>query len=347
MAIEKRRFVTESVTQNNTGTLVIFNSDSAITYTLLAASGTGRQEILINLGAGKVTIAPYDEDTILGESYLYLQQGGLVSIYDVGNEMWWKQDGSNEDKSFYTITDPGASAATTAAIIDGYGGVVITTTTTGNNQTLASPTVTYITQSFKVINNDTSTNSITVNGVVIAVGDSQTFLWDGTAWSDVDISTDTGGSNYVDDAFVTWGTTTTNAETKITIEFDETTTGIGQKRMGDLTNAQILNKNPGATVVGDIINITHSAGAGNCDDLMGLYIKNSIIGVGDSGTTIVPLGTRAYVGSGSSNAAAKEVYAIQPWAKHSGTGSMVAMSAVSAAFKLQEDDAFESTNSIN
>ena len=188
MAIEKRRVVTGSVTQNNTSTLVIFNSAAAITYTLLAATGTGRHETLINIGAGKVTITPYDEDTILGESYLYLQQGGLVDIYDVGSEAWWKDDGSSEAESFYTISDPGVSAATATAIIDGYAGVVITTTTTGNAQTLASPTVTYKTQHFTVTNNDTSTNSVTVNDIIIDVGDSQTFLWDGTAWSDIDVN---------------------------------------------------------------------------------------------------------------------------------------------------------------
>ena len=150
-----------------------------------------------------------------------------------------------------------------------------------------------------------------------------------------------------DDQALTLGSTTTNAATKITLEFDETTTGIGQFKMGDLSNGQVLNTNPGATVVGEIINIAHSAGAGDCDDLMGMYIKNAVSGDGDSGITVVPLGTRAYVGSADDDSAASEVYSIQPWAKHSGTGSMLAMSAVSAALILNDADAFESTNSIN
>ena len=148
----------------------------------------------------------------------------------------------------------------------------------------------------------------------------------------------------LDDMELTIGTTVTNAATKLTMEFDETTTGIGQVRMGDLSNAQVLNTNPGATVVGHVINIEHSAGAGDCTDLMGLYIKNQISGDGDSGTTLVPLGIRAYI---AADAVADEVYAIQPWIKHSGTGTIQAGSAVSAALVLNDSDAFTATNSLN
>lgn len=146
----------------------------------------------------------------------------------------------------------------------------------------------------------------------------------------------------LDDMALTIGTTTTNAATKITMEMDSVS-GIGQLRMGDLSNPQVLNANPGATIVGDIVNILHSAGAGDCADLYGGYIKVAISGAGDSGTTLVGHAPRAYVLAGD----AQEVYGSQPWAKHSGTGSMLAMSAVSAALILNDADAFEATNSIN
>jgi len=155
------------------------------------------------------------------------------------------------------------------------------------------------------------------------------------------------GLKITDERVLTLGSTTGTATTKITVEFDEATTGIGQFKMGDLSNAQVLNTNPGATVIGGIINITHSAGAGDCDDLMGLYIKTAVTGDGDSGTTVVPLGTRAYVGSAADDSVAGEVYSFQPWLKHTGTGTITAGSAVSAALILNDGDAFTSTNSLN
>lgn len=150
-----------------------------------------------------------------------------------------------------------------------------------------------------------------------------------------------------DDDVLILGSTTTNAETKITLEFDETTTGIGQFKIGDLSNPQVLNTNPGATVVGQTINILHSAGAGDCDDLMGLYVKTAVSGDGDSGTTVVPLGTRAYIGTADDDSDASEVYAFQPWLKHTGTGSMLAGSTISAALILADTDAFTSTDKLN
>lgn len=184
-----------------------------------------------------------------------------------------------------------------------------------------------------------------------AKGDGKILVGNGTTITSVAISGHGTLANdgalsvaFSDDDELVIGATTTNAETKITMEFDETTTGIGLFRMGDLSNAQVLNANPGSTVVGGIVNITHSAGAGDCDDLMGVYVKTTVSGDGDSGTTMVPIGTRAYV---SADSAIDEVYSIQPWIKHSGTGTMQAGSAVSAALILNDGDAFESTNSLN
>jgi hypothetical protein len=122
------------------------------------------------------------------------------------------------------------------------------------------------------------------------------------------------------------------------------TTGIsGGFNIGTVSTAQVLNTNPGATVVGQAINILHSAGAGNCDDLVGQYVKVAISGAGDSGTTLAASAPRVSV----SATVAKEAYASQPWATHTGTGTVTAMSALSAALRINDAEAFTATNSIN
>ncbi len=134
-----------------------------------------------------------------------------------------------------------------------------------------------------------------------------------------------------DDCALTFGTTVDTAETKITVEFDETSTGIGQIIMGSLAAPQVLNANPGATVVGETINILHSAGAGDCGDLIGAYVKTAVSGDGDAGTTVVGHASRAYVGTAvDSTTVASQFYASQPWVSHYGTGAVTAMSGLSA-----------------
>jgi len=134
-----------------------------------------------------------------------------------------------------------------------------------------------------------------------------------------------------DDKVLSLGTTVATAETKITMEFDETTTGIGLFNMGSLSAPMVLNTNPGATVAGHTINILHSAGAGDCDDLFGSYTKVAFSGDGDSGCTAVGGAFRAYVGTAVGDATVvKELYGIQPWCSHDGTGAITAMSALSA-----------------
>jgi len=85
----------------------------------------------------------------------------------------------------FTITDPAVNAAVASAVIDEYTGVLITLTTTGNAQTLQSPSDVAVIVQFVVVNNDTSTDSVTVNGITLAAGDSQMFCWDGSAWAAV------------------------------------------------------------------------------------------------------------------------------------------------------------------
>ena len=147
--------------------------------------------------------------------------------------------------------------------------------------------------------------------------------------------------SYLDDILLTLGTTTATAATKVTLGFDKTVTGIGQFIMGSASAPMVLNANPGASVISDTINILHSAGAGDCDDLIGRYTKVAISGDGDSGLTMVASAPRAYVLGGTT--VAKEVYASQPWAKHTGTGAITAMSASSPKIDVGTDNFTAST----
>jgi hypothetical protein len=151
------------------------------------------------------------------------------------------------------------------------------------------------------------------------------------------LNTAGGESAILDDVALTLGTTTATAATKITLEFDETTTGIGLMNFGSLAAPMVLNTNPGATVVGSTINILHSAGAGNCADLLGSYVKCAVSGDGDADTTVVASAPRAYVGTVEGTTVASACYASQPWAKHDGTGAITAMSALSALVDVNTD----------
>lgn len=157
----------------------------------------------------------------------------------------------------------------------------------------------------------------------------------------------TNTNSFADDMAFSIGTTLTNAETKITMEFDETTTGIGQFNIGDLSNPQVLNTNPGPTVVASTININHSAGAGDCDDLLGSYSKVNVIGDGDAGITVVGDASRAYVGltGGANNSVASQAYGTQAWARHGGTGAITAMSGLSAMMDVGAENF--TANTIN
>jgi hypothetical protein len=140
----------------------------------------------------------------------------------------------------------------------------------------------------------------------------------------------------LDDKTLTLGSTTTNAETKVTLAFDEATTGVGQFRLGDTSNPQVLKVNPGTSVFGSIVNINHTLGDGNCTDLLGSYSKINVIGVGDADMTIVGDASRAYVGltGGANNSVASQAYGTQAWARHGGTGAITAMSGLSAMLDI-------------
>jgi len=84
---------------------------------------------------------------------------------------------------YTTALNPAIDAAVTTAIIDVWGGTVITLTAAGNSQTLASPTDTTPGREFVAGNASASTHTIDVNGVVLQPGESQKYVWDGTAWT--------------------------------------------------------------------------------------------------------------------------------------------------------------------
>lgn len=123
------------------------------------------------------------------------------------------------------------------------------------------------------------------------------------------------------------------------------TSGIGSISLGSISTAKALKVNPGATVIGETINVSHTLGAGNCDDLIASYKKISVLGDGDSGLTIVGDAPRAYVGltGGSNNSVASAAYGSQPWVKHGGTGAITAMSGVSAKLDVGAENFTAST----
>jgi len=83
---------------------------------------------------------------------------------------------------YTTSTNPAINAAVTTAIIDANDGVVITLTAAGNAQTIQNPTAVAVQKEFIVANDNDSTDSITVNTIVIQPGEAQKYFWDLTAW---------------------------------------------------------------------------------------------------------------------------------------------------------------------
>ncbi len=192
---------------------------------------------------------------------------------------------------------------------------------------------------------DMSGTCVLTTGLNITMGCTTGISLSGTMTTGINIGACATGLKLANDSLLSLGTTVATAETKITLEFDETTTGVGLFNMGSVAVPMVLNTNPGATVIGETININHSAGAGDCDDLIGVYNKVNMIGSGDSGTTLVGHASRAYVGvtGGANNSVASAAYASQPWARHQGTGAITAMSALSAKLDVGADNFVAST----
>jgi hypothetical protein len=156
------------------------------------------------------------------------------------------------------------------------------------------------------------------------------------------MATSTDGTiSMADDTLFTIGTTTSTAATKITAEFDKTTTGIGVFNMGSIAVPMVLNTNPGSAVVAHTVNVTHSAGAGDCDDLIAMYGKVTVSGDGDSGLTAVGVAPRLTISGATS-----EAYCIQSHAVHASDDAITALSA--GSFRLSTTTAnFTAANSVN
>jgi len=134
-----------------------------------------------------------------------------------------------------------------------------------------------------------------------------------------------------------FGTSTATAAQKVNIEALDATTGISKIEIGTTAVPQVLNTNPGAAVLGETISINHSAGAGNCDDLLGAYHRVGVLGAGDSGLTAVADASRMVVGSATEDSVVAQAYASQPWLTKTGTGAITAGSAVSAKLDVNAD----------
>lgn len=135
--------------------------------------------------------------------------------------------GATITEAFTISTNPATNAAVTTAIVDSYNGVVVTLSAAGNTQTIQNPTTAATIRKFMVINNDTSSNNLSVvaNGVtfVLTPGEGQCFLWDGSAWwptdlgiTEIPVLTTQGGTGRSTGttayALVATGTTATGAQ---------------------------------------------------------------------------------------------------------------------------------------
>ena len=132
--------------------------------------------------------------TLTGMTYVHLQ--GTMALQDAsavaitGGTI----SGVTFTENFTTADDPALNVATSTVNVDAYNGVLITLTVAGNDQTLQDPTDVATIKYYTVVNNDTSTDPINIisgSGThILTVGQAETFVWDGSAWGQVDIGID-------------------------------------------------------------------------------------------------------------------------------------------------------------
>lgn len=97
-------------------------------------------------------------------------------------------------RPLFAVTDPAASEATSTSIVNTFAGTLVTLTSSGNSQTIGDPSNPDAGRWFTFLNNDTSTDSIVVDGITIEPGEGVNFVWDGTAWLPVSDTTTSGSS---------------------------------------------------------------------------------------------------------------------------------------------------------
>jgi len=171
-------------------------------------------------------------------------------------------------------------------------------------------------------------------GTGIEIGNNTTTgLQIGDATTGIRIGTTTTAILVADDSPIVLGTTVSTAATKVTMEFDETTTGIGNIQLGSSTAPMVYNTNPGATPQPAIdVNITHSAGAGDAVWCSGILSKMIISGDGDSGSKL-----RAFRGECVVSGAVSSVYTGMLQATHSSDDTVSgAMAALNCDFRVTD-----------
>jgi len=118
-----------------------------------------------------------DEKTVINENDILL----IEDSEDVNNKKKVLIKNVISTVTYETVTDPAVNAAVTTSIIDDNSGVIITLTASGNSQTLSTPTLPTV-REFTVSNNDTSSDNILINNILLSPGEAQKFLFDGTVW---------------------------------------------------------------------------------------------------------------------------------------------------------------------
>lgn len=82
------RTVADTTTELTTDDVIVCNKGTAMTVNLLAATGTGRQRIVKNIGAGVVTVDANSSETIDGATTQALSQWDAMQIVDYASGKW-------------------------------------------------------------------------------------------------------------------------------------------------------------------------------------------------------------------------------------------------------------------
>lgn len=114
--------------------------------------------------------------------------------------------------------------------------------------------------------------------------------------------------------------------------------GIPKLIQGTSATPYVLNANPGALLKAREVAITHSAGAGDCGDLLGDYVKVNVLGDGDAGMTPVAQAKRLYIGATTGTTVAGECYADQTWLYKKGTGTVDTLCGQSIVVNVGADN---------
>jgi hypothetical protein len=82
------RVVTDSTTETTSDGLIVCNKGTAMTVTLLAATGSGRKRKIKNIGAGVVTVDGNASETIDGQTTQAVNQWNSMTIVDYAAGAW-------------------------------------------------------------------------------------------------------------------------------------------------------------------------------------------------------------------------------------------------------------------